>query len=284
MCRRLSATHTLHCPALHRFNLCETLLTAWHSFDCAGAAMNFSQFETTIDQADGKAFERTLATAAINGEWSRVEQMLRNVTEDCPDLQLRHTLLNDIDHAAIVCKGWDRIERAIQAGQPAHIVFRIDGNALYDVLYREGYGPDDDHAVGFEIGLADRAVVSDARLHGEAIAATVAAASWTVPATGETSVVYVTGLNHVYRAMRIALCDDEDKYPLHQGTAMFRLCGWWIGLAMNRYMADHCKNWAVNPTVPVFVSSKLGGGRLLGWHIPGGPTTMVAEEEHIANI
>ncbi len=238
--------------------------------------MDFEQFQSVIDTLDAKAFQNTLATAAINGDWSAVEKMLRAVTAGCPDRQLRYTLLEDVDHTAIACKGWDKIQRAILSDRPTHIVFRIDGNALYDVLYQAGPGPEDDHPVGLEVGLGDRGVISDARRHGEMLAAKASGRSWSVPAHGEPAATCITGLNHLYRAMRVALCDIEDKYSFNQNTAMFRICGWWIGLALNRYMADFCRHSAIEPTIPIFVSSNFGGGRMLGWHIPAGEQKIAA--------
>ena len=238
--------------------------------------MDFEQFQSGIDTPDAKAFQNTLATAAINGDWSAVEKMLRAVTAGCPDLQLRYTMLEDVDHTAIACKGWDTIRRAILSDRPTHIVFRIDGNALYDVLYQEGPGPEDDRPVGLEVGLADRGVISDAHRHGEMIAAQASGRSWSVPAHGEPLVAYITGLSHLYRAMRVAFCDNEDRYSLNQNAAMYRICGWWIGLALNRYMADFCRHSAIEPTIPIFVSSNLGGGRMLGWHVPSGEQKFAA--------
>ena len=238
--------------------------------------MDFEQFQSGIDTPDAKAFQNTLATAAINGDWSAVEKMLRAVTPGCPDQQLRYTLLEDVDHTAIACKGWDKIQRAILSDRPTHIVFRIDGNALYDVLYQAGPGPEDDHPVGLEVGLGDRGVISDARRHGEMLAAQASGRSWSVSAHGEPSAAYISGLSHLYRAMRVALCDNEHRYSFNQNAAMFRICGWWIGLALNRYMADFCRHSAIEPTIPIFVSSNLGGGRMLGWHVPSGEQKIAA--------
>lgn len=246
-------------------------------FPFNGGPMDFEQFQSAINTADVKVFENTLATAAINGDWPAVEQTLRAVTKGCPDLQLRNILLEDIDHNAIACKGWDKIQRAILADMPTHIVFRIDGNALYDVLYQQGPGPEDDHPVGFEVGLGGRGVISDARVHGEMLAAQASVRSWSVQAHGETATAYIAGLSHLYRAMCVALCDNEDRYSFNQNTAMFRICGWWIGLALNRYMADFCRHSAIEPTIPIFVSSNLGGGRMLGWHVPSGEQKIAAK-------
>ena len=242
--------------------------------------MSFSEFEACLDTPDGKAFENALAKAAIDGEWLIVEQILRQLTEGIPDKQLKLTLLHDINYDAITCDSWPNIQRAVLLGMPTHLVFQIDGDALYDVLDPENDAPDDDRAVGLNVALAEQGSISDARAHGEALAAKAAARSWSVQAYGRPAAAYLKGLNHVYRAMRVALFDDADKYPQRTSMAMYRICGWWIGLAVNRHMARFCTEWAIDPIIPIFVSCNLGGGRLLGWHIPAGAQRVQALPVH----
>lgn len=232
--------------------------------------MNFKYFENHLDKPEGIKFERTLSETAVVGDWLNVERMLRELSEDMPDKQLKLTLLNDIDPVSITCDSWPTIQRAVHLGMPTHLVLQIDVNALEHVLDPQNVAPDDDCAVGFTVSLADRGSIDDARAHAEALATNAASNSWSVKAYGSPSAAYIKGLNHVYRAMRVALFDDAEMYPQKQFMAMYRISGWWISLSINRYIARFCSEWALEPQIPIFVSSNLGGGRLLGWHIPKG--------------
>lgn len=234
--------------------------------------MNFEQFVSVIDKPAGKAFEQSLAAAAINGDWSLVRQSLHGLTDDMPDSALASALVSVADGERISIESWPIIQSAILRERPTHIVFRMDGNAVYDVLQGEGDGPGTDHPVGLDVGFGRSGTVADPLDHARTLAAQAATRGWSVSAEGNPSVASIRGLGDVLGAMRRALFVDEGRIDPQVHQAMFRISGWWIGLALNRAMARFASQHALTPVIPVFVSSKLGGGAILGWHIPAGET------------